>query len=89
MAGRCHRRSATSQAADGLSDLGFSADEETVYRSLLRNPAATIEQLAGRAGLDPAAVARACEQLVELGVLKPDRTGRGSRCPGRPRRSAS
>jgi sugar-specific transcriptional regulator TrmB/DNA-binding CsgD family transcriptional regulator len=60
-----------------LADLGFGPQEEAIYRSLLRNPAATGEQLAGEHGLEPAAVARACDRLAELGVLKPDQTGSG------------
>ena len=60
-----------------LADLGFGPQEEAIYRSLLRNPAATGEQLAAEHGLEPAAVAQACDRLAELGVLKPDRTGSG------------
>lgn len=65
----------------GLSDLGFSAQEETIYRSLLRNSAATADELASQHGLPAAMVAQACARLVELGVLKHDRSGSGFLVP--------
>jgi DNA-binding CsgD family transcriptional regulator/sugar-specific transcriptional regulator TrmB len=60
-----------------LTDLGFDARQETIYRALLRNPAADIEQLAAELQLDREAVAQAGAELVELGVLKRDRSGSG------------
>jgi sugar-specific transcriptional regulator TrmB/DNA-binding CsgD family transcriptional regulator len=60
-----------------LADLGFEPNDEAIYRSLLRNPSATSEQLQAEHGLEPAAVARICERLIEFGVLKPDRTDSG------------
>jgi len=61
----------------GLTDLGFDAGQELVYRALLRNPAASIEQLAAELRLDQPAVSQACAKLVELGVIKPERSGSG------------
>jgi DNA-binding CsgD family transcriptional regulator/sugar-specific transcriptional regulator TrmB len=60
-----------------LADLGFDPHDEAIYRSLLRNPSATEEQLAAEHRLEPATVARACDRLVEFGLLKPDREGSG------------
>jgi sugar-specific transcriptional regulator TrmB/DNA-binding CsgD family transcriptional regulator len=61
----------------GLTDLGFDARQERLYRALLRNPAAGIEQLAAELELDRETVAQAGAELVELGVVKPDRSGSG------------
>ncbi|HTZ43740.1 MAG TPA: hypothetical protein VMB79_07735 [Jatrophihabitans sp.] len=60
-----------------LSDLGFTPQDELVYRSLLRNPGYLIEQLAREHRLEPNQVHRCCDRLIELGVLKRDRTGAG------------
>ncbi len=65
-----------------LGDLGFSAQEESIYRCLLRNPAATERELAADQGLPVATVAQACNRLVQLGVLKRERSGSGFLVPG-------
>lgn len=64
-----------------LTELGFSAQEETIYRSLLRNPATTEKELAGEHGLPVTTVAQACARLVQLGVLKRDRSQSGFLVP--------
>ncbi len=56
-----------------LAELGFTAEQELLYRSLLSDPSRTCEQLAGAHGLDPAAARRVCADLVGLGVLRYDR----------------
>lgn len=60
-----------------LADLGFSAQDELIYRALLRNPALTAAELADAHGIDESAVADSCATLVEHGVLKHDRSGSG------------
>ncbi len=60
-----------------LTDLGFDAEQEVTYRALLRNPAASIEQLATDSQLDESAVSQACAKLAELGVIKQERSGSG------------
>lgn len=61
----------------GLLELGFGAHEESLYRSLLRNPAATVAELASEHGLEQDVAAQVCGRLIELGVIKPDRAGTG------------
>jgi len=58
----------------GLPDLGFTAEQELLYRSMLRDPTLTPDQLAAQHGLDRATVLTACSGLVALGVLKRDRS---------------
>jgi len=58
-----------------LADLGFTAREESIYRSLLRNKSADVAQLAAEHGIPEAAAAEACARLVELGVLKQKESG--------------
>ena len=60
-----------------LADLGFGPDEERIYRSLLRDPSASIERLAEQHRLAEAAVAQSCAKLVELGVIKRKDAGFG------------
>jgi DNA-binding CsgD family transcriptional regulator/sugar-specific transcriptional regulator TrmB len=57
----------------GLAELGFTAEQELLYRSLLRNPASTLDELARQHGLDPATARVACAELVALGVLRHER----------------
>jgi DNA-binding CsgD family transcriptional regulator/sugar-specific transcriptional regulator TrmB len=64
-----------------LADLGFDPHDEAIYRSLLRDPSATVEQLVAEHGLEAAVVAQACDRLVGFGVLKPDPTGSGFTVP--------
>ena len=58
----------------GLGDLGFTAEQELVYRSMLRDPSLTLDELAALHGLDRATVLTACAGLVVMGVLKHDRS---------------
>lgn len=58
----------------GLADLGFSPEQELLYRSLLQHPATTPGELAQRHGLSLPAVHEALEALLAFGVLKRDRT---------------
>jgi sugar-specific transcriptional regulator TrmB/DNA-binding CsgD family transcriptional regulator len=58
----------------GLADLGFTAEQELFYRSLLRNPASTPEELARQHGLEPATARAICAELVALGVLRHERS---------------
>jgi sugar-specific transcriptional regulator TrmB/DNA-binding CsgD family transcriptional regulator len=53
-----------------LTDLGFTAQQESIYRSLLRNKSAGVADLAAEHGIEEAAAAEACARLIELGVLK-------------------
>ncbi|HEV2886963.1 MAG TPA: hypothetical protein VGX49_08655 [Jatrophihabitans sp.] len=57
----------------GLAELGFTAEQELLYRSLLQTPTSTRDQLAQQHGLDAATVRQICAELVALGVLRPDR----------------
>lgn len=61
-----------------LAELGFTAEQELLYRSLLGNPQSTSGQLAIEHGLDQATVRRICAELIGLGVLKFDRTNGSS-----------
>ena len=54
----------------GLADLGFTAEQELLYRSILRDPSITCEQLAADHDLDHGSVRASCLELVRLGVLK-------------------
>jgi DNA-binding CsgD family transcriptional regulator/sugar-specific transcriptional regulator TrmB len=58
----------------GLAELGFTAEQELLYRSLLRNPASTPEELAREHGLKPATARVICAELAALGVLRHDRS---------------
>jgi DNA-binding CsgD family transcriptional regulator/sugar-specific transcriptional regulator TrmB len=58
-----------------LADLGFGPQDESIYRSLLRDSSAGIEELAKEHRLERAAVAEACAKLVELGVIKQAESG--------------
>ncbi|MGI8665743.1 MAG: hypothetical protein ACR2N4_06915 [Jatrophihabitans sp.] len=55
-----------------LSDLGFSAEQELLYRALLRSPTSTAEQLAADTNLALGPLLQDCGRLIELGVLKRD-----------------
>jgi DNA-binding CsgD family transcriptional regulator/sugar-specific transcriptional regulator TrmB len=57
----------------GLAELGFTAEQEVLYRSLLRNPECTPDELAEQHGLEPAAARTICAELVALGVLRYER----------------
>jgi sugar-specific transcriptional regulator TrmB/DNA-binding CsgD family transcriptional regulator len=58
----------------GLADLGFSSEQEFLYRGLLQDPTSTPSELAQRHGLSLLAVHEALDGLVTLGVLKPERS---------------
>jgi len=53
-----------------LQDLGFTAEQERLYRSLLEHPDVDRDELAALTGLNPDAVARGIDELIELGVAK-------------------
>ncbi|MDQ2956797.1 MAG: hypothetical protein M3Y42_07520 [Actinomycetota bacterium] len=57
-----------------LAALGFSPEQELLYRALLSNPSRTVDELARDHGLAPGEVTEDCARLVELGVLKRDLT---------------
>jgi sugar-specific transcriptional regulator TrmB len=59
----------------GLAELGFTAEHELLYRSLLRDPASTPDELARQHGLEPATARVICAELVALGVLRNERSG--------------
>ena len=58
----------------GLADLGFSPEQELLDRSMLGNPSSLAHQLAEQHGLSQTAVHTALDGLIELGVLKPERS---------------
>lgn len=61
-----------------LDGLGISADDEQVYRSLLRRPQATVAMLSRQTGRSVASLRRALPRLEQLGLV--------SRLPGQPPR---
>lgn len=52
-----------------LGSVGVEAEDEAVYRALLRNPECTVRELADYSGRDPAAVRRSVTRLEGLGLL--------------------
>jgi Predicted transcriptional regulators len=61
-----------------LDALGISAEDEQVYRSLLRRPRATVAVLSRQTGRSAASLRRALPRLEQLGLV--------SRLPGQPPR---
>lgn len=59
-----------------LTDLGFSPEQERLYRALLVDRTSTAEELAAETRLELTEVLAHCEQLVAFGVLKPDQASR-------------
>jgi DNA-binding NarL/FixJ family response regulator len=65
-----------------LADLGFTAEQELLYRAILRDPSLTADQLAAEHGLDRTSMNTICAGLVQLGVLKYDKSApSGFRAP--------
>ncbi|MGW0808745.1 helix-turn-helix transcriptional regulator [Nonomuraea sp. NPDC002799] len=61
---------------NALAAVGVDADDERIYRDLLRLPRATLPELAARTGRPTVALRRACHRLEALGLV--------SRMAGRP-----
>ncbi|MFG1709531.1 LuxR C-terminal-related transcriptional regulator [Nonomuraea sp. M3C6] len=61
---------------NALSAVGVDADDERIYRDLLRCPRATLPELAAHTGRTTVALRRACSRLEALGLV--------SRMAGRP-----
>jgi DNA-binding CsgD family transcriptional regulator/sugar-specific transcriptional regulator TrmB len=55
-----------------LTDLGFTVEQELLYRSLLRSPASSLDDLAVDTGMALAQIEADCAALITLGVLRRD-----------------